>query len=80
MRVIKTPNWSIYSDTPRSPTSPDANEPSATSSNKHPPAWSPACSATAPPRTENLAVDAGTTWRHYAPGDHTRTRQPTPTP
>ena len=29
-------------------------------------------------RTENLAIDAGTTWHHYAPGDHTRTRQPTP--
>ena len=32
------------------------------------------------PRTENLAIDAGTTWRHYAPGDHNRTRQPTITP
>lgn len=31
-------------------------------------------------RTENLAIDAGATWRHYAGGDHTRTRQPTPTP
>lgn len=32
------------------------------------------------PSTENLAIDAGATWHHYATGDHTRTRQPTINP